>query len=156
MEEITIGGFTIEQLKKMQAAVRKDAHEVISNAISVAMAAMDCALELGETKAELEEALDPELEGYAGTQVNLVSVTEEIQKLAKLAKENLGLADLVAGVSGVKYYLPYSSEYDNDGYCYKFECSDLYDYINKDNVSELVGVLEDMEYQSRQWNQSTC
>jgi hypothetical protein len=135
--EMLIGGYTLDELKKVQTAVRKDASAVISDAIDKA------------TKA-LEEILKYE---DIDDDIDMNELQTEINFFAKMAEENLKLAKVVSDISGVEYYLPYSSDYGSDGFYYRLESTDLY---NIDSVSDAMSVLEDMEYQSRQWNQSNC
>ena len=138
MENIVIGGYTLKELKKVQDAVRKDASKVISKAIDKATSALEDILSF--------EDIDPDEPEYD-------AALASIDAMSKVAKENLALAELVSDISGVEYYLPYSSDYDSDGFYYRLENTELY---NIDSVNDVMGKLEDMEYQSRQWNQSTC
>lgn len=143
MDEMKIGGYTIEELKKVQAEVRKDASKIIADAIKTATDNMDSLLEF--SKEDEDDKFSDEEKA-------------QIISKAKEAGEALELADMVSRISGVKYYLPYSSDWDSDGYFYKFESCDngleLFELI--DDHSKVLGKLEDMEYQSKQWHQSTC
>lgn len=143
MEDIIIGGYTIEELTKVQKAVKKDASKVISTAIKTATDNMDTLLQFPKE--------DEDEEFTAEEKAQIIA-------LAREAGEALKLADLVSGISGVEYYLPYCNDWSSDGYFYRFEGCDngvqLFELI--DENSELLGKLEDMEHQSRQWNTSTC
>lgn len=143
VDAIIIGGYTLEELKKVQEAVRKDAYKIIAEAIKTATDNMDELLTFSKEDDE---------EPYTEEEKSII-----IAK-AKEAGEALALADLVSGISGVSYYLPYNTDWSSDGYFYQFESCDngeeLFELI--DGNSNMFGKLEDMEYQSRVWNQSTC
>lgn len=150
MEEIIIGGYKLEELKKVQAAVKKDASEIISEAIDKATNALDEILSMeGDVSGE---DLDPEYEGYAEALATVTEARAKVAELSTVAEEALKLAKLVSDISGVEYYLPYSCDYSRDGYYYKLESSEICEEIS----DELMGTLEDMEWESRQWNQSNC
>lgn len=131
MEQMLIGGYTLDELKKIQSSVKKDASKIISDSIKAATDAMDEMLSLDE-----------------------VEDIDKISSLAKEADQQLELARTVSSISDVTYYLPYSSDYDSDGYYYKIE-NDNFAGDNED-VNSLMGTLEDMEYTSRQWHESRC
>lgn len=141
MEDIKIGGYTLAELKVVQNAVRKDANKIISDAIQTATDNMEALLQFdGE-----------------GDEPYTEEDKEKILALAKEAGEALELADVIATVSGMEYNLPYCTDWDNDGFFHRFESADneeLFELI--DENSKVFGKLEDMEYQSRKWNQSTC
>lgn len=136
MEQMLIGGYTLDELKAVQAAVKKDASKIISDAISNAESAMDEILSLQDE--------DQEYDAETLAQINALSAT---------AHNQLELAATVSSISDVEYYLPYSCDYSSDGYYRKFE--DMY-IEDSDALDKMMGKLEDMEYQSKQWNMSTC
>jgi hypothetical protein len=139
---IVIGGYTLEELKKVQEAVRKDANKIIAEAIKTATGNMD----------ELLAFSSDDEEPYTEEEKSII-----IAK-AKEAAEALTLADIVSGISGVSYYLTYNTDWSSDGYFYQFESCDngqeLFELI--DDNSTMFGKLEEMEYKSRNWHQSTC
>lgn len=131
MSDMLIGGYTLDELKKIQTAVKKDANKIISDAIDTATAAM-------------EEMLS--LDGDDDK--------DEITNLAVKAQENLELAKVVSNVSDVSYYLPFSTEYTSDGYYYRFESTDV--GLDIEAVNSMLETLEDMESNSKMWHDSTC
>lgn len=140
-EELKIGGYTLAELKVVQNAVRRDASKVVSDAIDKATSTLDAILSLDNGEAEPfteEEKAD-------------------IIAKAKFADEQLELAETISSISGVEFYLPYSTDWDNDGYSYKLESADNEELMNL--VSEFSNVFEKldrMEIDSYNWNTSRC
>ncbi len=144
MKDIIIGGYTLPELKKIQDAVRKDASKVVSEAIATATDAMDGILSFKD----IDEG-EPDYD----------AAIQSISAMAKVAQENLELAQVVSNISGVEYFLPYSTDWDSENYYYRLEDAgvDDYDRLGREGpVSTLMGKLEDMEHQSKQWHQSVC
>lgn len=93
---------------------------------------------------------------------------EEIKKLATEAHQALETVSLVSYVSGVQYYLPYSSNYDDssdimsqaldgDYYDYDEDSTKFNGLLNEvPEVDALTSLFRDLEYQSGKWNTSFC
>lgn len=83
---------------------------------------------------------------------------EEIKKLAVEAHNALKKVEMVSEVSSVRFYLPYSSNYDRS--------NDILSYVLDDNENDLLNGLPEvrklqdlfsnLEYQSGEWNTSFC
>lgn len=92
---------------------------------------------------------------------------EEIKKLAIQAHDALKVVKMVSYASGVEYYLPYSTNYDDssdimsyileDGY-YDEDEEHEYNQLLKglSEVRSLTSLFRNLEQQSGQWNTSFC
>lgn len=137
MEDIIINGVSINDLKAKKAAVQQGASQLISDSI-------DKATTLVETLLNTEEGLDQEA-------------------VAKEALEQLEVAALVSGISGVTFMLPYYEEYghyeSNEIYSMQLDEAEHIEisWKNKDsNLWKLCRMLENMESDARAWHSSTC
>lgn len=143
MTAITLGGYTIDELKAIRVAVAKDAQAFVAE-------------ELARAKG-LFEKLRPmleEIEEYGG------KASEETQAIAKEANEAFAAVDLVASLGGVTYFVDYYEEYndldpasyhlDNAGYGYCYRKSE------RTALHDLYDTISGMEAQSQAWHSSTC
>lgn len=107
-------------------------------------------------------------------QLLLSKDVEEIKKMAIEAHGALEIVEMVSYVSGVHYYLPYSSNYDDSSDIMSHVLDeDYYDYYEEDEededeprynkllndvpeVRKLTSLFRDLEYQSGKWNTSFC
>jgi hypothetical protein len=131
-KDIIINGVSIDELKKQRVAIQKDASRVIAESIKAGT--------------ELVEKL------------LLLEDEEGAEALAKEAYEQFDTARVVAGVSGVSFFLPYYEEYgryDSDEILSQ-RIEGQVEFEWGDAISELYGVLEDMESDSRAWHSSMC
>jgi hypothetical protein len=146
MEEIIIGGYTIEELKKVQKAVQKDASKHMADFQSKAETAMH---EIIAHAKSVEDSDDED------AQIDSALV----ESLAKVADESLRMVELIAGISGVEYYLLYSEDWGDNGDVWSNlleEAGVENEYDSTTSLGKLFGILEDMEYQSRNWHSSSC
>jgi hypothetical protein len=88
---------------------------------------------------------------------------EEIKKLANEAYEALEIVNMVSYASGIEYYLPYSSNYDDSSEIMSHVLDDCYyeeeyNKLLKDvpEIKKLTNLFYDLERQSGQWNTSFC
>lgn len=142
MEELKIGGYTITELKKVQAAVKKDASKIIADAISAGETAVKEIINIGQSFEDEEDVVVDE------------ETKSKLESLAKEAHKQLELAKLVSNISDVSYYLPFREDGYGDSYYNDLE--NCYTPIESSSVDSLMGLLEDMEYTSQQWHSSTC
>lgn len=136
MSNVTLNGVALDLLEAQMEIVRRDASTVMADGIQRVKDIIT-----GITEAD--EGHDP---------ANDVATAVEV----------LDLVQRVARISGVEYNLPYSNEY-GDYYNDTPLSQVLNDLAEERGIStydsvlaELCGTLEDMEYQSRQWNSSNC
>ena len=140
MNDIIIDGISINELKKTKAALQQGASKFISDSIS-----------------QVQEIVKE----------RLVTATNygEAEAAAKEALALLENAQLVSGVSGVSFFLPYYEEYGSYGD--DDILSRMIDNIDRDitgafygaskgTVAKLYSLLEDMESTTRDWHSSTC
>lgn len=136
MEDIIINGVSVNSLKQQREAIREGASKIIAENIEKATAL---------TRELLE------CEDYA-----------EVERLAALAYQTLDTVQVVSGVSGVTFFLPYYEEYgDNDGIITSLidntENEAVMDNLAaRGAVRKLYSLLGSMETQSRDWHSSTC
>lgn len=135
-EDIIINGVSVNELKRQRAAIKEGASEIIAQNIDLAQ----------ELTQQLVTSDDK----------------EQIKNLAKQAYEALDTANVVAGVSGVTFCLPYYEEYGG------YSRSEILSRVLEDNDNELINevwdegvnklydLFYDMESQSRDWYSSTC
>lgn len=135
-EDIIINGVSVNELKKQREAIRQGASTIISQNI-------ERAKELTQTLVQSKDK-------------------EEIKKLAKEAHEALDNANVVAGVSGVGFFLPFYEEYGS------YEGDEIFSNMLEENDNELLAEVWDesisqlytlfynMESQSRDWHSSRC
>ena len=136
MNDIIIDGISINELKKTKAALQQGASKFISDSIS-----------------QVQEIVKE----------RLVTATNygEAEAAAKEALALLENAQLVSGVSGVSFFLPYCEEYGN--------CDDILLQMIENGDHEVVGkyyggttlgklhnLLESMGSTTRDWHSSTC
>lgn len=136
LNAITLGGHTIEELKKTQAEVRQDASKFIAEAMDEAEKLVFKVLEWFESN----EEGDP---------------TPEVATNVTKAAELLDAVQIVSGVSGVTYYVPYYTEYgydDDSPWSSRFEELENWNEI----LRPLTNNLESMEYDSKLWHESRC
>lgn len=133
IEDLNITEFYNDLLEK-RIKIRKGASEIIADNIKLAQSF---------TK-QLLESQD----------------LEEIKTLAKNAYQALETTNIVSEVSGVHFYLPYSSNYDNADIFgrildnYNFEDDSLLKDLPE--IAKLQQLFENLEYKSGQWNASFC
>lgn len=139
LKTMTLGGYTLDQIRSMQQDVRKDAAEFVSNGLDEATTIL----------AELME--------IAGEQeVDDQEIIKDLQSKVDTATELLKAVDTVATVSGVSYYLPFHSSY---GYDYDDErpwSSQVEDMATQLDNRNLYWILDSMESNSCNWNESRC
>lgn len=138
-KELTIGGYTLEELKKIQAAVQKEASKVISEAVAAAEAAVQAIVETAQNYEEDVEQMPDSL----------------IRELAQTAEDNLALAKLVSGLSGVEYCISWDEEYREQDDTMSTLIEGAFDGDYPDVLSGVMSYLEDMEHQSYLWNSSS-
>jgi len=139
MDDVIIEGISINELKATKAKIQQGANKVISDSIEQATKVFH----------EMMEA-----ESY-----------DEAEKLAQQAYDLLETANVVSGVSGVKFSLPYYEEYG------QYESDEVMSHIlenneenenvesdwqNKNNIYRLQSLLENMESQACNWYSSKC
>lgn len=134
MTDIVLAGVSIAELKKQKQAIQKDAVKFLSDGVEKVKALVN---EIVELDAETEQ--------------------EAIDAKAREAADILENVQIVSGVSGVEYYLPHTDEWgyngsDDDPMYSKLEDAEL----DSNDVDSLMSLLEDMEYEVRKWNTSTC
>lgn len=144
--EITLGGFTVSQLKQIKASIQQDATAFIAKELERAQELTRQLISLVEDEEDFDiDNARPEL--YS-----------EIESLAAQAEEAYSNVDVVAGVSGQAYYIPFYHEYQDER-PWTSELEDVGLYAWKDKSSALYKLrvtLESMEEDSRGWNDSTC
>lgn len=138
MNDIIIDGINISDLRKTKEALQKGASKFIAESIAAATEIVKerlvTAASYGEAEAAAQEAL--------------------------ALLEN---AQLVSGVSGVSFFLPYYEEYgghDEDEILSTIIENADHDTIGKyyggGTLSDLHDLLGNMESTSRDWHSSTC
>lgn len=144
MEDIVINGVSVNTLKAQKTAIREGAAKIISDSIS-------------KGTAVVEKLLSAESK-------------EEADTLAAEALSLFETAEVVAGVSGVTFMLPYYEEYGRYDYndCLSnkiaqedFEEEDInpaleFQYNDGSVIGKLVSLLSVMEDSACAWNSSTC
>lgn len=141
MKDVIVNGVSMLGLKKQKEALQKGASAFIATAVKEA-------LEMFNT-----------LEQMSADEV------EEAKVLAVQIKDKLEQAQLVSGASGVTYDLPYHEEWGYDEKPLSARIDEAADDFedgahaalnDSEEISALYGLLEDMEYDSKQWNSSSC
>ena len=139
MNDIIIDGISVNELRKTKLALQKGASKFIAESIE-------------QVKSIVKDRL-------------VVATNYDEAEVA--AQEALGIlenAQLVAGVSGVSFYLPYYEEYGGD---YEYDIlSKVIENADEDEIgsyyggggalSKLYSLLEDMESETRNWHSSSC
>ena len=135
MNDITLGGFSLKLLQEQKKAIQQDAFTFVAKGIKDATLLMESILDTADDeKTEAEIA--------------------EVYAAAAEAKRILEDVILVASVSGQTFYLPFSEDGYNPG---DNPFSDrLYGAIEGVDLGDLIGVLENMEYDSKGWHSSNC
>lgn len=135
-KDIIINGVSINELKKQRNAIRQGAAKLIAENIELAT----------KLTQKLVESKDK----------------EEIKVLAKEAYEALDNANVISGVSGIDFCIPF---YEEDG---NYESEDILSTVLEDSdnevlnemwqngVSALSSLFYSMERQSRDWHSSRC
>ena len=142
MSDIILNGVSIAELKKQKELIQKDAAEFIAKHIE-------------EATELIKSIVDSEEDGLSD---------EQIQTAAARAKDILENVQVVSGVSGVAFYLPYYEEwgyaderpYTSRPYTSQLDDTGLVSYRNHDDVYALHSLLESMEYDSKNWHSSQC
>ena len=134
-EDIIINGVSVNELKRQRDAIKKGASKIISENIEKAKKITN--------------------------QLVLSDSADEIKSLAQEAYDALDTANIVSGVSGVTFSLPFYEEYGNyesdEIFSHKLEDSDNKGLSeNWDAISDLYYLFENMEIQSRDWHSSRC
>jgi hypothetical protein len=144
-KDIIINGVSIEELKKQRKAIQQGASKIISDSIEAA------------TKL-VHEIMKAESK-------------EDALKLAEEAYEHLDTAEIVSGVSGVQFYLPFHEEYgrhEHDEILSSILSQDYVDdeedvnenasfsWQDKNALYKLYNKLENMESDSLAWHSSMC
>lgn len=141
MKDVVVNGISMLELKKQKEALQKGASAFIATAVKEA-------LEMFNT-----------LEQMSADEV------DEAKALVVQIKDKLEQAQLVSGASGVAYYLPFHEEWGYDEKPLSARIDDageenedgaLTALSDSEEISALYGLLEDMEYDSKQWNSSSC
>lgn len=130
--DITIDGKSLAEVEQIVSAIRRSANLQIANLYS-----------------ELQNVVEKLTERDSATH----SDPDAVNALAIRGKE---LADTMWQISkacAVEFYLPWDNEYSDT---FSSDIESVFPYETSENVDEFVSVLQDMEYQSRKWNQSTC
>ena len=139
MTDLIIDGVSVNDLKAKRLAIAKGASKFISENMEIALADFELLKEV-ETK-------------------------EEAKVLATKIYENLENINVVSGVSGVSFMLPYTEEYggydsdevissfldDNENEALKFSWQDT-----KNPLYKLYELAAGMESDSLSWHSSTC
>lgn len=147
MKDIVINGVSIEELKKQRQLLQQGASKVIADSI-------DSATKLVAKIVEAE--------------------TKDVAlKLAEEAYDHLDTAEIVSGVSGVEFYLPFYEEYGRYEHDVILSSILSQEYVDdeeevnenasfetwgskQDALSKLYHKLESMESDSLAWNSSMC
>lgn len=132
-QDIVINGVSVNELKKQRVAIREGASQIISENINIAKTLTQ----------QLVESEDPKV----------------VERLAQEAYTALDTANVVSGVSGVTFYLPFYEEY-RDEETFSSMLEETENEVVSANwdgaVSKLYNLFEEMESQSRDWHSSRC
>lgn len=138
VNKIALGGYTIEELKKMQVAVRKDAAAFMATHTKFVKDNLSTIIEAAEQWEEMEDFKPDE-------------------ELAQQIEYSLAAIKTVSEISGVQYNLDYRDEHGyRPGDVPLGERMEEVGLGYNDVLQGVAGYLEDMEYQLRVWNTSTC
>lgn len=140
---ITLGGYDLETLKGIKAAVQQDAAKFVSQELERARELFDQIVE----KVDSEEVDIDSIDGY-----------RELEAIAEQATEAFDNVHLIASLGEVTYYLDYHTEWGySDEQPLTSRLEDIISWHKMDDgFKALHQTLEDMESQSRNWHQSTC
>lgn len=145
MKNIIVGGYTIEQLKEIKDKVQPEAAALIDKHLQEAME-------------KFKDFKQSETKEYANM-------------MAENIYNHLDIVNILAGISGIDYYIPYCSEY---GECEENVITMFLDnweeYIENEDITEevfkwdckdspikkLYYLASDMENNSKMWNSSWC
>lgn len=143
MKDILINGISINALKEQRKAIQQGASKIISDSIEQGT----------EVVKELMKAESP----------------EQAEELAAKALELFETAEVVSGVSGVTFEIPYYEEYGSEFegvMSYALQQEDMaeddynvnleYRYDDGSKLAKLVSLLESMESDSEGWHSSRC
>lgn len=138
-KEILIGGYTVAELTKLQKAVQKDASKIIAEAVALAEGAVSAIIDTAQ--------------GYVDSKEEMPDTV--IRDFAKIAEENLSLAELISGISGVEYYLSWDEEYREQDDTMSTRINAIFDEDYPEVLEGVMSKLENMEHQSYLWNSSS-
>lgn len=141
VDDMLLGGSTVRHLKEINQLVKRDAAKFISDQIDFVTK------EVNEiVQAAQEHADENENDEYRPDDQRVKTLVDILEAVA-----------VVSQVSGVEYYLPYYDEwgYAPDGSPMSRLLEDAFEDPTS-AVDQLASLLEDMEYDVRQWNTSTC
>lgn len=139
VKDIVINGVSLNSLKQMKQDIRQGASKFIAKAI------------------EQGNKLIKQL-----IEVESVDDVEEIAKQALQVYQNI---EMVSGLSGVTFYLPYSEEYREDDGILSLMVLQENDEPNPfievhwggdQSISKLYELLDSMESTCRAWHSSNC
>lgn len=139
MEDIILGGHSIDALKQIKKDIQQDAVKVIATNMADAL-----------SKFETLKEVETEEDGKA--------VAQEIY-------DHLETVQVVAGVSGCTFMMPWNEEYGNYDHSDIISCflddnendSLQFSWQDRDNpLKKLYNLAENMESDSRAWHSSTC
>lgn len=134
MTDLVINGLTLDTIKTQRLAIAETASSMMSKRVKKAQEMIDTIL----------ESTDP----------------AEIEELSSQASRLLSEIHAINDATDVHYNIPYDTEWgDGDGNFSKLEslCEDLeIDVTDLCSIKELMAQLEDMEYNSNDWNSSKC
>lgn len=130
--DVIINGISVNELYKQRLAIKQEAAKIVSDNLEQAKL----------LTWQLSESEDP----------------EEVKMLAEQAYEALHTAHLVSEVSGITYYLAYSSDYDSPSDIFSRVLQDYDNPVLSDNesVKQLADLFSSMESNSAGWNSSWC
>lgn len=129
-DSLMVGSISVADLKKQRLAMVQTASAFIAEYLPKAIAA-------GEAVVAEE---DPDL----------------ANALAAEAIDLFESVNVVAGAAGVEYYIPFQEDGYGDSMASDIENAHGDRTWDDGAIETLHSLLEDMEYQSRQWNSSTC
>jgi hypothetical protein len=149
MQEIVIAGYSLEELKKIQNNVRKDANKHISDNIEAGTKLVKEMVALAE---ETDFDVEEDGEDFAAVQ----EVRAKISGMAEQADSHFDTARTVAQISGVSFYIPFNEDWaSGNALTDALEDANLrYDF--SEALEGLADTLEDMEYASKNWHSSRC
>lgn len=133
MEDIILGGVSLTELKAIKAKVTPEAAKFVSKAVD-------------EAKELVNQALQAESQ-------------EDVDRLCAEAADKFEAADMVSGITGVSFHIPYYEDwgYDETPLTGQLEdAGDFFDVYGNGPVARLFGLLEDMQSKSRDWHSSRC
>lgn len=137
--DIILNGVRLLEIKAMKDKITPSAVKFVAEKIDAATTLIEEILELGEKEAEADTAL-----------MDLKAIE---------AKAHLENAQLVAGVTGVTFFLPFSESWGDPGdtpYSSRLEEMEEESEECSEVLRSLYSILERMEYDSKNWHSSNC